>query len=131
MAQASHVTIVDGPTVPSLRRWGLSADADLVFRALILAGGGRCGDLARDLGLSRHRTRSAVDELSAARAVYPEQRAGARPNDPVWRPLPPDRVLAKLRQRRTPEPDAWEQVRRHVAVVTGLKLPENDPDRLR
>src|SRR5919197_5340810 len=62
-------SIVIGAVVPSLVRWGLSADADLVFRCLSSFGPQPARWIATDLGLTIGRVRSALEELEAAGAV--------------------------------------------------------------
>jgi DNA-binding CsgD family transcriptional regulator len=105
-------------SMPSLVRWGLSADADLVFRTLSAFGPQTSARAARDLGLAEHRVRVALDELAAVNATTPVS-AGER-REREWVPAPVDRVLAALR-RRPAWPDTVEQRwRRHLAAVDGI-----------
>jgi DNA-binding CsgD family transcriptional regulator len=110
--------------VPSLARWGLSPDADLVYRALVTARPRTSGWLARDLGMSPRRVAAATDELLAAGAL----RGPAGPLDDRfrrsehrWRVTPPGDVIGSLRHRRrnTRLTEPGENVRRHLALVGG------------
>ena len=77
--------------VSALTRWGLSADADLIYRALTLLGP---ADGHRLTGLARIRTGSALDELAAAGATV------ITPG--VWTARAPDEVVRRLRRRPPP-----------------------------
>ncbi|MCA2217428.1 helix-turn-helix transcriptional regulator [Jidongwangia harbinensis] len=87
-----------GPPAPSLAAWGLSADADLLYRCLLLSGAQTAGQLERSLGMAWHRVVHALDELLTAGAV------GHRPGDgrraERWMPVEPQRVTGALRARR-------------------------------
>ncbi|HEX5198654.1 MAG TPA: LuxR C-terminal-related transcriptional regulator [Actinoplanes sp.] len=102
----------DTGVIPALTRWGLSADADLVYRALVLLGPADGHRLARELGLAKARTKSALDELAAAGAIAA---AGA-----VWAAREPDEVARLLRRRQPPPPPAADRWRQHVATIEGL-----------
>ncbi|WP_033343204.1 helix-turn-helix transcriptional regulator [Catenuloplanes japonicus] len=103
--------------VPCLGRWGLSAHADLTYRALALQGPETARALARRLGVEPGRIDRALDELAAAGAV----RVRADGRDRFWHPVPGDVVVSSLRRRRVPEAlDA--RLHRHVAAVSGLHL---------
>jgi len=94
--------VMTGPNTPSLAALGLSADADLMFRCLLMFGSQTAGQLERSLGLSRHRIGRGLDELLAAGAVEDRQRNGRRATQ--WTPIEPDRVVPALRERRRPTP---------------------------
>ncbi|WP_018352501.1 helix-turn-helix transcriptional regulator [Longispora albida] len=79
--------------VPSLARWGLSPDADLVYRALHSLGAQPAGLLHSSLGLTMARALSACDELHAAGL--------ARPVSNGWHVLAPDQAVTRLRRSRT------------------------------
>jgi DNA-binding CsgD family transcriptional regulator len=81
---------------PSLTAWGVSADADLIYRCVHTFGAQSAADLQRTLGISRYRVTAGLDELAAAGALRPRAR---RPN-PVWTPTPVSDVVASLRRRR-------------------------------
>jgi DNA-binding CsgD family transcriptional regulator len=84
-------------TAPSLTAWGISADADLIYRCLLAFGAQSTMDLQRSLGIPRHRVTDGLDELAAAGAV--RRRAG-KPSR-VWTSVPVSDVVASLRRRRT------------------------------
>jgi DNA-binding CsgD family transcriptional regulator len=89
------------PPVPSLLRWGISADADLVYRTLILFGPLTVAGLARELGLAPARVDRAVAELAALPAVALVAVPGrARDGARRWTAAPVDRVLTAVRNRR-------------------------------
>ncbi|BCB77699.1 hypothetical protein GCM10022251_64140 [Phytohabitans flavus] len=115
------MTVRSAP-IPRLTRWGVSADADLIYRALCM-GGARSGtQIGRELGIAQERVRRALDELAAVGAAVPAA-ATTRPSRPerVWAPRPPDSVLERLRQRRAPQP-ARERWHRQVAALSGAGL---------
>jgi DNA-binding CsgD family transcriptional regulator len=103
-----------GVAVPSLVRWGLPVDADLVFRALATLGPRTEHALAVELGLSRQRVADAVADLRAAGAA--DDRAGGR-STPVWHTRPPADVIAGLRARRMRLVDPGAQADRHHGLV--------------
>ena len=102
----------DPPVIPALTRWGLSADADLIYRALALIGPADGHRLACELGLARTRTRSALDELAAAGATVP---AGG-----VWTARSPTEVVRRFRRRPAPHPPESERWRQHFATLDGV-----------
>ncbi|MFI5930672.1 LuxR C-terminal-related transcriptional regulator [Actinoplanes sp. NPDC051494] len=100
--------------VPVLTRWGVGADADLVYRALVQLRPRDVAGLARELGMSARRVGDAVDELVAIGAVAP----GAG----LLRATAVDQVVDRLRRPpggRTRD-DSRDRWRRHVAAVDGL-----------
>jgi DNA-binding CsgD family transcriptional regulator len=107
----------DTAVVPSLGRWGLSPDADLIYRTLSLLGPGSGSVLSRELGLTRARTDRGIEELLAAGAVRESGEGGER----RWTPLEASRVLAVLGRHRGPVPVA-DQHRRHLVAVAGVHL---------
>lgn len=116
-----------GAVVPSLVRWGISADADLVYRALVTVGPQAARQVAQDLDLATRRVAEALDELlayDAVRAVHrrPSPRRPAEPD--LWCALAPDQVIHALRRRRLRLADPWELAQRHLATVAGLDLPD-------
>lgn len=106
--------------IPSLVRWGLSPDADLVYRTLVSFGPSTLPHTARELGMSHRRTAAALDELVAEHAVRP-LRTGSMENS-LWRAGSPQKVIQALRHRRLRIADPWAMARRHLAVVTGIEL---------
>lgn len=91
--------------IPSLTRWGLSADADLVFRTLSIYGPREAGWLAGELGIGRARLHSALSDLHQAGAVRQSTGAGRK----VWCAVTADAALASLRSIRAAH-------RRHTMV---------------
>jgi DNA-binding CsgD family transcriptional regulator len=114
--------------VPSLVRWGLSSDADLMFRTLVTFGPRPAAALSRELGLPSRRVDDALAELRAVGAARPEP--GVRPGhrSALWVASPPDRVVGTLRSRRLRLVDPEAQARAHLAVVTGLPERDCGPD---
>jgi DNA-binding CsgD family transcriptional regulator len=110
-----------GAAVPSLVRWGLSSDADLVFRTIATMGPRSARMLALELGLPIRRVDDALAELHTARAAAPvaDGRRLAR-RSPLWVGRAPAEVVTALRSRRLRLVDRDAQVRAHNAVVTGL-----------
>lgn len=97
----SQDAIVVGPPVPSLVHWGKSADADLVYRTVVVFGPGTTNEIAQELGLPARRVAAALDELADIDAV--SCRAGGSPRrGRVWSARAPGTVLAGLRRRRFP-----------------------------
>jgi DNA-binding CsgD family transcriptional regulator len=122
-------TIPMGPAVPLLARWGLTSDADLVFRTLITFGPRSARLLAGELGLHRARVDSALSELYECGAVTP---GPGEPRSPAWHARPPDEVVQRLRARRLRPPNPGSAIRRHHAVfevlnarLAGLGVPLN------
>lgn len=107
-------TVPVGALIPSLARWGLSSDADLVFRTLATFGRHDARTLAADLGLTRHRVESALAELHECGAVVIEAGSGRQA---TWVNRPPDEVVNRLRRRRLNPADPSRAARRHQAVV--------------
>lgn len=107
-----------GAAVPSLVRWRLSSDADLVFRTLVTMGARDARALALELGLPLRRVDGALGELRTAGAVTPG--ASGRRRGPSWRARPPGEVVAALQRGRLRLVDRDEQVRSHHAAVTAV-----------
>jgi DNA-binding CsgD family transcriptional regulator len=106
--------------IPSLVRWGLTPDADLVYRTLASFGPRSLAAIARELGMAQRRVMVALDELVSEQAVRP---LGHRAESALWRAGAPEHVVHGLRRRRLRMVDPWAQAKRHIATVTGLKLP--------
>jgi DNA-binding CsgD family transcriptional regulator len=89
-----------GRAVPSLVRWGVSADADLVYRCLVSFGPQRSGAVAAGLGLAVRRVRAALDELVAAGLARPAREPASYGVDAsTWRAAAPDTAVETLRRR--------------------------------
>jgi DNA-binding CsgD family transcriptional regulator len=110
-----------GAAVPSLVRWGLSCDADLVFRTMATFGPRSAPRLAAELGVPVHRVDGALAELLTVGAAISvtDQRRTARPA-PVWATRSPEDVVAMLRSRRLRPVDAQRQARAHHRSVMSL-----------
>lgn len=123
--------------LPSLVRWGVSADGDLVYRALATFGPQTSQRVARDLGMAPRRVADALDELASlgaiARIASGTQRRSAALQ--LWRAGAPEHVVHQLRRRQFRLVDPWEITRRHLASIEGLDLPtsaaEPAPDGVR
>jgi len=83
--------------IPSLCRWGLTPDADLVYRTLVAFGPAAAPELATMLGMSRRRIQDGLDALGQAGAVG--QRILAH-GQPAWIARDIAAVTADLRRRR-------------------------------
>jgi DNA-binding CsgD family transcriptional regulator len=130
-AGAPGTSIPVGAAVPSLVRWGLSVDADLVFRTLVTMGPRTRRLLAVELGLPIQRIEPALAELVECRAAIFGQ---GEPATRVWAARRPDEVMVTLRARRRHLVDPQVQARMHHGVVrflrdraTGLALPGPAP----
>jgi DNA-binding CsgD family transcriptional regulator len=117
-----------GAAVPSLARWGLSCDADLVFRTLVTFGPRSAFTLAAELGVSAHRVGGALAELLAAGAamsVSDHQRVGRQA--PVWAARSPADVVMMLRSRRLHRVRPELQAQAHNQVVRSLTDGRSGP----
>lgn len=99
MAGSSTGVLAVGKSVPSLVRWGVSADADLVYRCLATFGGQRAGEVAADLGLVVRRIRAALDELVEAGLVQVAREPAYGLEAATWRAVPVDDAVMALRRR--------------------------------
>lgn len=97
--------------VPTLTRWGLTPDADLIYRALSMTGSRTSVQLVQELGMSQRRVARALDDLVAVAAVRVAVPV-SRVRDRAWAPVALDEVLRRLRRRREP-PLADERWQRH------------------
>jgi DNA-binding CsgD family transcriptional regulator len=115
-----------GAALPSLVRWGTSADADLVYRTLVTFGPRTRRGLAAELVMPVRRIDDALAELRAAGAVTVTagDRAGERTaarRSRIWAAVPPDVVVAALRRRRLCLTDERAVAESHRHVVRGLR----------
>ncbi|MGN9909893.1 LuxR C-terminal-related transcriptional regulator [Phytohabitans sp. LJ34] len=110
MAGRKTGVLAIGKAVPALVRWGVSADADLVYRCLLTLGPQTAGEVAVELGLGMRRVRAALDELLAVAIVEVEREPSGHGTDAsAWRALPADAVVTALRR----------QAFRRAAAATG------------
>jgi DNA-binding CsgD family transcriptional regulator len=93
-----------GAALPSLVRWGLSPDADLVYRTLVSLDTAREGQLAHELGLPHERIREAVRELAEAGAIRrvssSTRRSAKATGRAVWAARQPNQVVGHLHINR-------------------------------
>jgi DNA-binding CsgD family transcriptional regulator len=93
-----------GAALPSLVRWGLSPDADLVYRTLVSLDTAREGQLAHELGLPHERIREAVRELAEAGAIRrvssSTRRSTKATGRAVWAARQPNQVVGHLHINR-------------------------------
>ncbi len=116
------MTLAIGAAVPSLTRWGMTSDADLVFRTLTTFGGHTARMLGRELGMPARRVADALTELRTAGAVTPmPSHPLAEPRQPVWASLPPDVVVTALRTRRLRLVNRPAQVDAHRRIVRSIQ----------
>ncbi|MEV6303171.1 helix-turn-helix transcriptional regulator [Actinoplanes sp. NPDC051861] len=99
-----EVVMVDvlpvGVPVPSLVRWGLTCDGDLVYRTLATFGERTAPELVTELGLTARRVHAALAELHEAGAATCRSWRGAVAHRPIWTAVPPGEVVPRLRARR-------------------------------
>ena len=110
-----------GAALPSLVRWGVSADADLVYRTLLTFGPGTRRNLATELVMPVRRIDDALAELSAAGAVTAAAGERAARHSQVWTAAPPDLVVAALRARRLRLADERAVAESHRGIMRGLR----------
>lgn len=125
MSNGSVAPMPVGAVVPSLVRWGVSPDADLVYRALATIGPQLAGELARDLGMTHRRVAVALEELAANDAVTLSHTGGRRRSgrSQLWLPNAPDQVVRSLRRSRLRVVDPRELAERHLATIGAMELP--------
>jgi DNA-binding CsgD family transcriptional regulator len=128
---SSVATLSVGAPIPSLARWGLSSDADLVFRTLTTFGARPARELTAELGLTRQRVENALSELHECGAARAAMRDG---RTLLWSSRPADEVVERLRARRLRPAIGMAAVRRQRAVfdtlnarLTGLGMPLSPP----
>jgi DNA-binding CsgD family transcriptional regulator len=97
-----------GSALPSLVRWGLSPDADLVYRTLVSLDTARESQLAHELGMAHERVREAMRELAHAGAIRrvssTSRRAPKTNSRAVWAARQPNQVVRLLHGHRTRPP---------------------------
>jgi DNA-binding CsgD family transcriptional regulator len=100
-----HFAARMGSALPSLVRWGLSPDADLVYRTLVSLDTARESQLAQELGMAHERVREAMRELAhagAIRRVSSTSRRTPKTNGrAVWAARQPNQVVRQLHGHRT------------------------------
>ncbi|GAA3730208.1 LuxR C-terminal-related transcriptional regulator [Plantactinospora mayteni] len=107
MAGRGTGVLAVGRAVPLLVRWGVSADADLVYRCLVTFGARSAGGIAASLGLAVRRVRAALDELEDAGVVEPTAApSGFGVDAATWQAAEVDVAVTTLQRRalRRPAP---------------------------
>jgi len=112
--------VVVGAVIPSLVSYGLSPDADLVYRTLVTFGARTATELGRELGLPRQRVLDALDELHARGAVTFTR--AIRRDAAEWSARPPAEAIPALRDSRPP-PRTGPTPARPDLVVPELARP--------
>ena len=128
---SARASLSVGAPIPSLTRWGLSSDADLVFRTLTTFGARLARELAGELGLTRQRVESALAELHECGAAAATMRDGRTLQ---WSSRPAAEVVQRIRARRLRPASGAAAVHRQRAVfdtlnarLTGLGIPIAPP----
>ena len=114
--------------IPQLTRWGVTADADLVYRALRLLGPRSKTALSQELGLSHGRVTAALEELASLDGARPGAAGAGRGR--VWTAAGPPVLLARLRQSPA-VPSSQDRLLRHLHALDGLDLPAVHPGSVR
>jgi len=107
---------------PTLARWGVSAHADLVYRALTAFGPQSRVELARSLKIGERPVQAALDELlgfGSALVARDADRARVR----VWRGRPPESVVRILRDRQAHIAKARHQLERRLSTLDVVGTP--------
>ena len=118
---SSGMAIPMGAVVPSLVRWGVSSDADLVYRTIATFGPRPARRLGAELGLAARRVDVALAELRAIGAAVSVTDGPRTGRDAVlWATRAPADVVAFLRSRRLRPVDREAQIRSHERVVVSL-----------
>jgi DNA-binding CsgD family transcriptional regulator len=135
MAGSNTRVLAVGRAVPSLVRWGVSADADLVYRCLVTFGPQRAGEVAADLGLGIRRVRTALDELAGCHLAGAAREPSAYGADTAtWQALPAEAAVTTLRRRalrRAAVPTAGGSGSAERIPFAAKRLPDRRATRLR
>jgi DNA-binding CsgD family transcriptional regulator len=91
-----------GKAVPLLPRWGLSADADLVYRYLVSFGPQTTTAVAASLGLGLRRVRTALEQLEEPSLVQSVGEPSGSGFDATWHAIPVNKAVTTLRRRAAP-----------------------------
>ncbi|GIE95505.1 helix-turn-helix transcriptional regulator [Paractinoplanes rishiriensis] len=110
-----------GAAMPSLVRWGVSADADLVYRTLVTFGAHTRRTLGQELSMPVRRIEEALAELAAAGAVTVSAAEGTTRRRLAWTAMPPDMVVTVLRNRRLRLVDQRAVAHSHRLIVQDLR----------
>jgi DNA-binding CsgD family transcriptional regulator len=112
-----------GPDVatPVLTRWGASAPADLVYRALTMDGRQSAAELGRSLGLATEPILAALDELQGLGIAEVVDDA-ARPDLRRWLGYPPESVVAVLRERQAVVVTARHRLKERLNALESVEI---------
>ncbi len=120
---------IPSAVVAPLIRWGVSADADLVYRTLAEFGPRSVGELVGSLGLPPVRVRNALDELAGLGAARAGVRDGRRPDEArVWAAAPADLVVPALRARHVEAARARFYLRQRLISIAEVSHLVGEPD---
>jgi DNA-binding CsgD family transcriptional regulator len=125
-ASASLDVLAPPVTVPALTRFGVSPDADLVFRTLVRDGPALPVELIRALGLPGRRIRCALDELTGLEIARCAPRAGRTDHARLWLAVPVPEALERLRCLHIARAQLRHRMERHLRSLAslGVALPE-------
>ncbi|MEV4413713.1 helix-turn-helix transcriptional regulator [Catellatospora sp. NPDC049609] len=116
--------------VPSLMKWGVSPQADLVYRTLLTFGPWSVDSISRSLDMRARQVRSALDELTALGAAVPDRApADGGGDDRVWSGRAPAHVVSLLRDRHQRTAQARHRLHRRLSRTASPHLL-TDPLRL-
>jgi hypothetical protein len=115
MARPLHL-VTTSTAIPVLIRWGVSAHADLVYRALSAFGTQPDTMLARSLDLPLKAVRAALDELHGLGAARPVP-TGGQPHDRTWLGTPTETVVSTLRERQVLLAKARHHLHRQLSIL--------------
>jgi hypothetical protein len=110
------------PTPPLLTRWGVTPEADVVYRALLAYGPQSPATLGRALGMPTSRVRQSLDELADAGAA--SRSGGPGPAGGDWRAAAPEAVVATLQRHRILAAQARHRLHRQLTGLTELGVPD-------
>ncbi|GAA3343233.1 hypothetical protein GCM10020358_81110 [Amorphoplanes nipponensis] len=134
MSVTAPAALTIGAALPSLVRWGASADADLVYRTLVTFGPENRRRLGLELAMPVRRIDDALAELRACGAVTVSGDRRAAAPSRTWAAAPPGVVVAALRTRRLSLADGQALAESHRRVVRDLRarlgaldLPLSEP----
>lgn len=118
MSVQAALTIPKSVVTP-LTRFGVSADADLVYRTLSNFGPQSIGELTASLGLAPLRVRTAIDELVSLAATEPGVRSRTdRARN--WTAAPADLVVPAMRARHVEAARARFYLRQQLISVAEI-----------
>ncbi|GIF99648.1 helix-turn-helix transcriptional regulator [Catellatospora citrea] len=109
--------------VPSLMKWGVSPQADLVYRTLIAFGPWSVDSISRSLEMRARQVRSALDELTALGAAVPDRALTEIGRDErVWSSRAPAHVVSLLRDRHRHHAQARQRLERRQSRMASPDL---------